>query len=344
MRHLLNTLYILTDDRYLALEGENIVLQEGERTAARFPLHTLEGIACFGYRGISPALMGGMRRAGYLSVLLYAGGAVPGPGLRGDPGERAAAPATVPDGGGPGCRLPHRPQYAYRKGVQLPADPGAGAERSRVAPGRGACTGSLRRTGFFFGGDPWLHGSRRLCGAWKERRPADISVYGANWFSAIGRCFDLMGDPGALPPIPANALLSFAYSLLSKDCVSALEGAGLDAYVGFLHRDPSGAPLLALDLMEELRGPFADRFVLRLINEQMITGRDFDYRENGAVFLNEAGRKRFLEVWQTRKRESVTHPFLREKLPWGLIPFVQALLLARMLRGDLEDYPPFLWK
>ena len=146
------------------------------------------------------------------------------------------------------------------------------------------------------------------------------------------------------PADPANALLSFAYSLLSKDCVSALEGAGLDAYVGFLHRDRPGRPSLALDLMEELRGPFADRFVLRLINEQMITGRDFDYRENGAVFLNEAGRKRFLEVWQTRKRESVTHPFLREKLPWGLIPFVQALLLARMLRGDLEDYPPFLWK
>ena len=114
--------------------------------------------------------------------------------------------------------------------------------------------------------------------------------------------------------------------------------------MGFLHRDRPGRPSLALDLMEELRGPFADRFVLRLINEQMITGRDFDYRENGAVFLNEAGRKRFLEVWQTRKRESVTHPFLREKLPWGLIPFVQALLLARMLRGDLEDYPPFLWK
>lgn len=121
-------------------------------------------------------------------------------------------------------------------------------------------------------------------------------------------------------------------------------GQGWTPYVGFLHRDRPGRPSLALDLMEELRGPFADRFVLRLINEQMITGRDFDYRENGAVFLNEAGRKRFLEVWQTRKRESVTHPFLREKLPWGLIPFVQALLLARMLRGDLEDYPPFLWK
>ena len=139
-------------------------------------------------------------------------------------------------------------------------------------------------------------------------------------------------------------MLSFAYSLLTHDCASALESVGLDAYVGFLHRDRPGRTSLALDLMEELRPCMADRFVLTLINNRVIGKSEFEFRENGTVFLNDAGRRSFLKHWQERKQEQLTHPYLQEKLPWGLIPYTQALLLARCLRGDLDTYPPFLWK
>ena len=147
------------------------------------------------------------------------------------------------------------------------------------------------------------------------------------------------------PPLdPVNALLSFAYVLLSLDCASALESAGLDSYVGFLHRDRPGRRSLALDLMEELRPCMADRFVLTLVNKGVVDAASFETAASGAVSLTEAGRKRFLKAWQEKKQETLAHSFLQEKLPWGMIPYVQALLLARFLRGDLDAYPPFLWK
>ena len=147
------------------------------------------------------------------------------------------------------------------------------------------------------------------------------------------------------PPLdPVNALLSFAYSLLTHDCASALESVGLDAYVGFLHRDRPGRTSFALDLMEELRPCLADRFVLTLINNRVVHRDDFEFRENGAVYLTDSGRKVFLTHWQERKKTELKHPYLGEKIPWGLVPYVQALLLARTLRDDLEEYPPFLWK
>lgn len=147
------------------------------------------------------------------------------------------------------------------------------------------------------------------------------------------------------PPLDrVNAMLSFAYSLLSHDCASALESVGLDSYVGFLHRDRPGRESLALDLMEELRPCMADRFVLTLVNNRMIKPEDFQTQDSGAVLLTEDGRKKFLKAWQERKRDTLTHPYLSEKMSWGMIPYVQALLLARYLRGDLDGYPPFLWK
>lgn len=124
----------------------------------------------------------------------------------------------------------------------------------------------------------------------------------------------------------------------------ALESVGLDAYVGFLHRDRPGRTSLALDLMEELRPCMADRFVLTLINNQVMRAEDFETAENGAVLMTDMGRRKFLKSWQERKQEMITHPYLGEKLPWGLVPYMQALLLARYLRRDLDAYPPFLWK
>ena len=147
------------------------------------------------------------------------------------------------------------------------------------------------------------------------------------------------------PPLDAfNAMLSFAYSLLTHDCASALESVGLDAYVGYLHRDRPGRESLALDLMEELRPCFADRFVLTLVNNRVVKPSDFEFRESGAVYLTDSARRTFLQKWQERKCGTVTHPFLEEKLSWGLVPYAQSLLLARYLRGDLDAYPPFLWK
>lgn len=139
-------------------------------------------------------------------------------------------------------------------------------------------------------------------------------------------------------------MLSFAYTLLGNELAGALESVGLDPAAGFLHALRPGRASLALDLLEELRAPFADRFVITQINLGTITGKDFDRKENGAYFLKEDARKAFLAAWQKRKQEMILHPFLQEKLPWGLVPYAQAMLLARYLRGDLDAYPPFLWK
>lgn len=147
------------------------------------------------------------------------------------------------------------------------------------------------------------------------------------------------------PPLDkVNAMLSFAYSLLAGMCGAALEAVGLDPYVGFYHTDRPGRISLALDMMEELRAVMADRFVLTLINRRIAKESDFIQKENGAVVLNDSGRKVFLNAWQERKQEMITHPFLNEKLEWGMVPHAQAMLLARCVRGDLEEYPPFFWK
>lgn len=147
------------------------------------------------------------------------------------------------------------------------------------------------------------------------------------------------------PPLDrVNAMLSFGYRVLENDCASALEGVGLDSYVGFMHRDRPGRESLALDLMEEFRSVMVDRFVLTLINQRQILPKHFDVKENGAVLLNEEGRKVFFSQWQARKKEELTHPYLKEKIGWGLVPYTQALLLSRYLRGDIDGYPVFLWK
>jgi CRISPR-associated protein Cas1 len=139
-------------------------------------------------------------------------------------------------------------------------------------------------------------------------------------------------------------MLSFAYVLLAMETASALSAAGLDPFVGFLHRDRPGRKSLALDLMEELRSVFADRFVLSMINTRQVSASNFLQKESGAVLLKDDARKEFLMAWQNRKQEKIEHPFLKEKIEWGLVPHVQALLLARHLRGDLDEYPPFMWK
>jgi CRISPR-associated protein Cas1 len=147
------------------------------------------------------------------------------------------------------------------------------------------------------------------------------------------------------PPLdPVNALLSFLYTLLTHDCRSALESVGLDPAAGFLHRDRPGRPSLALDLIEELRPILADRLALSLVNRRQLRSRDFETRDGGAVMMGDDARKLVLTAWQERKREERIHPFLEEKVPLGLVPYLQAQMLARHLRGDLDAYPPWFWK
>ena len=146
------------------------------------------------------------------------------------------------------------------------------------------------------------------------------------------------------PPLDnMNSLLSFLYTLLTNESASALETVGLDPYIGFLHQDRPGRPSLALDLMEELRPVLVDRLALSLVNRKQITGKGFVQKESGGILMDEDTRKAVLTAWQERKKEEIVHPYLKERVPFGLIPHIQAMLLARHLRGDLDAYPPFFW-
>ena len=344
MRHLLNTLFVTSEDIYLSLDGENVVANRERQEVARYPLHTLERHPLvFLFRRLARP-HGRLRQPGIVSGVLHAARALSGARQRGKLGQRAAAPRPVSGGRRSGALLPSGARHGLWQGLQRPLEHRAHPARPRPARGRGGAGRCLRPSegpaaadrGGDFPRRPARTGGR---GA----RPSTLAPFD-QMSSATRPCLPLP-TRSRRPPLDAvNALLSFAYSLLAHDCAAALESVGLDAYVGFLHRDRPGRTSLALDLMEELRPCLADRFVLTLINNRVVGRADFDFRENGAVLLNDAGRRAFLKRWQERKQEAITHPYLKEKLAWGLVPYIQALLLARTLRGDLDGYPPFLWK
>ena len=343
MRKLLNTLFVTTEDSYLALENENVVVLCGEEKKGQFPLSILEGIICFSYKGASPSLMGACARRGIQLCFMT-------------PHGRFLARTCGEDRGNV---LLRKNQY------RVSDDP---AQSCLIA--RNFIFGKVFNTRWMIKRTVRDHAMRvdgeemkRISQQMAERLPEisqteDLDALrglegeaSARYFAA----FDQMilsqkehfrfEDRNRRPPTDnVNALLSFAYTVLANDCASALESVGLDSYVGFMHRDRPGRPSLALDLMEELRGPMADRHVLSLINNRAIQPRHFQRQADGAVLLDDDGRKIFLGAWQERKREALTHPYLKEKIFWGLVPYVQALLLARCLRGDLDGYPPFLWK
>lgn len=343
MKHLLNTLFITSEDIYLSLDGENVVANREKQAVARYPLHTLFGIVSFSYAGASPALMGACAERGVnLSFC--------------SPRGRFLARVC---GESSGNVLLRRTQYRVADDVA-----------QSCAAARTMIFGKLYNSRWSIERTRRDHGLRvddgRLAAASAQLRDLLPQV------SAVGNLEQLRGLEGVgaaayfdvldemilnnksafffhrrsrRPPLDAfNAMLSFAYSLLAQDCAAALESVGLDAYVGFLHRDRPGRTSLALDLMEELRPCMADRFVLTMVNNRVLTPDDFEARESGAVWMTDSARRTFLKSWQEKKKETLTHPYLEEKLQWGIVPYVQALLLARCLRGDLDGYPPFLWK
>ena len=343
MRKLLNTLYITTDNCYLSLDGENIVIQDGEKTLGRFPLHTLENIVCFTYKGASPALMGACaeRQIG-MSFFSPRG---------------AFWVRTV--GKEYGNVLLRKEQYR----ISDDSDRSIVYAKNMIVGKVFNCRWSIERTlrdhayrvdaerlksvsQTLYETLPQIDGARKpdeLRGIEGKAAEQYFSVFD---HMILNQKEDFMFTVRSRrPPLDnINAVLSFAYTVLAGDCINALTSVGLDPYVGFLHGDRPGRASLALDLMEEFRPILADRFVLTLINTKALQAIHFERQKDNAVFLNAEGRKMFFTAWQNHKRENITHPYLKEKIPWGLVPYVQALLLARTIRGDLEEYPPFLWK
>ena len=333
MKQLLNTLFVTSEDIYLSLEGENVLANRDKTVVARYPLHTLQAIVSFSYAGASPALMGKCAEAGIGLAFC-------------SPHGRFLARTC---GESSGNVLLRREQY------RIADDPARSCEIARtmifgkLSNGAASIQRTLRD-----------HAPRVAdCGLGKAAAnlramlpqvlaAADLDSLRGIEGAAATAYFDVLDHMllsrkeafffhgrSRRPPLDrVNAMLSFAYSLLAHDCASALESVGLDSYVGFLHHDRPGRQSLALDLMEELRPCMADRFVLTLVNNRMLRPEDFQMQDSGAVLLSDDGRRKFLKTWQERKQDTLTHPYLGEKLSWGMIPYAQAPLLARCLRGD----------
>ena len=343
MRHLLNTLFVTSDDVYLSLDGENVVANRKQEIVARYPMHNLFGIISFSYAGASPALMGACAQRG-ISLAFCS------------PTGRFLARTC---GENNGNVLLRRTQYRKADDLQESCRIARTMVFGKLYNSRWSIERTRRDHGMRVDGEKLLNASARikelLSLAVEETSLDELrGIEGVGAVAYFGVLDDMILNAkqtfyfhgrNRRPPLDAvNAMLSFAYYLLAHDCAAALETVGLDAYVGFLHRDRPGRSSLALDLMEELRPCMADRLVLTMINNRVISPEDFETRENGAVIFKEQGRKAFLKSWQEKKQETLTHPYLAEKINWGLVPYVQAILLSRHLRGDLDAYPPFLWK
>ncbi|MDD5934860.1 MAG: type I-C CRISPR-associated endonuclease Cas1c [Clostridiales bacterium] len=343
MRKLLNTLYVTSPGSYLSLDGENVVIMREDGNDFRMPLHNIEGIVTFGYKGISPALLGKCASDNISMTFMT-------------PHGRFLARVV---GESKGNVLLRKEQYRISdsetrsvtiaksilisklfnsKSVvdRMSRDYTLRIDKSKFIGVSGALATSIDRVGKAVSLDE-LRGYEGEAASHYFSIFNDMILQQKNSFVFKGR--------NRRPPLDkVNALLSFSYSLLAKEVAAAIESVGLDAYVGFLHQDRPGRISLALDIMEEFRAIFVDRFVLSLINKKVVQEDGFEQRENGAVIMDDATRKSVLTAWQKRKQEVITHPYLEEKVEWGLVPYTQALLLARYIRGDLDGYPSFLWK
>lgn len=339
MKKLLNTLYVTSPDAYLSLDGENIVVKKGEEIAMRLPIHNLEAVVTFNYTGVSPALMKKCTENN-VSISFFLGNQYCGRfvGLEN------------------GNVILRKTQYRFSDDVQKCLDIARNMILGKVYNERYVVNRAIRDHEMRVNTEKLRHASELLqkaietiknCQGLDELRGYEgeaATVYFHVFNELILQNKDQFRFSGRnkRPPLDkVNALLSFVYSLLANECAGAAYSVGLDPYVGFMHRDRPGRKSLALDLMEELRSPVADRFVLTLINKRQITADDFLELEDHAVIMKDSGRKTVIQRWQEAKQETIQHPFLKEKVPMGLLPYAQALLLARYLRGDLDAYPPF---
>ena len=342
MKPLLNTLFVNQDEAYLALDGGNVVVLREDRELARFPLHNFEQITTFGYTGASPALM---RKCAEDNIALTFM----------TPEGRFQARVI---GRMNGNVLLRREQYRRADDETASLVLARSFILGKIYNARWIIERMRRDYAMRIDEEKFQNVSAFLQNSCREvMQTSDLeALRGVEGKAAVSyfSAFDDMilkqkedfffTERNRRPPLDnMNCLLSFLYALLMNDVGAAVEGVGLDSYVGFLHRDRPGRQSLALDLMEELR-PMADRTAFSMVNTKKINGKDFRLEEGGAVYLTDDGRKKIIEAWHAHKEGMMTHPFLEEKIKWGLVPHVQALLLARYLRGDLDAYPPFLWK
>ncbi|MCR6850394.1 MULTISPECIES: type I-C CRISPR-associated endonuclease Cas1c [Bacillus] len=343
MKKLLNTLFITQPDVYLSLDGDNIVLLKEKEKIGRLPLHNLESIVSFGYTGTSPALMGYCAEKNISLVFLT---------MYGQFLARVIGKSK-------GNVILRKKQYRISEDEVISAKIARNFIVGKIYNNKWIIERMTRDYPLRIDVAQFKVISQHLSSIILEVRECEnlerLRGLEGQAATSYNKLFDQMilqqkedfyfNRRSRRPPLDnVNAMLSFAYTLLANDMTSALEGVGLDAYVGFLHRDRPGRVSLALDIMEELRGVCADKFVLSLINKKVINKGDFLKKENGAVIMTDEARKKFLAAWQNKKQEKITHPYLGEKISWGLVPHAQALLLARYLRNDLDEYPPFLWK
>ena len=343
MKKLLNTLYVTSPDRYLSLDGENVVILSEGNEIGRVPLHNLERIMTFGYTGASPALMGKCARTGTELVFMSGSGHF----LARVEGEVS------------GNVLLRRQQYRIAENSKDSLEIARNIICAKLFNSRWTVERTLRDHSLRVDTEKFAYCSELLKNASKAALEAcDMDILrgiegeGAQvYFSVFDDMilqqkedFRFTSRNKRPPKDNVNAMLSFAYSLAVSMCTSALSAVGLDPYVGFMHTDRPGRRSLALDLVEEFRAPLCDRFVITMINKRIISPSDFEKREDGAVLLTENGRRTFISAWQKRKNDELRHPFLDEKLKWGMLPYSQALLLARYIRGDVDSYPPFMWK
>ncbi|PEI52361.1 type I-C CRISPR-associated endonuclease Cas1c [Bacillus pseudomycoides] len=343
MKKLLNTLFITQSDVYLSLDGDNIVLLKEQKKIGRLPLHNLESIVSFGYTGTSPALMGYCAEKNISLVFLT---------MYGQFLARIIGKSK-------GNVILRKKQYRISEDEVMSAKIARNFIIGKIYNNKWIIERMTRDYPLRIDVDQFKEISQHLSSIILEVRECEdlerlrgLEGQAATSYNKLFNQMILQQKEGFYfnkrsrrPPLDnVNAMLSFAYTLLANDMTSALEGVGLDAYVGFLHRDRPGRVSLALDTMEELRGVYADKFVLSLINKRVVNKGDFLQKENGSVIMTDEARKKFLAAWQNKKKEKMTHPYLGEKISWGLVPHAQALLLARYLRNDLDEYPPFLWK
>lgn len=338
MKKLLNTLYITRQESYLHKERETIVVKQGDDKLGQFPALTVGNILCFGQVSVSPFLMGYCGEQG-IGLAFYT--------------EYGRFLARV-QGKQTGNVLLRRAQYRWADEEEKAISIVRSMVGAKIANARAVLMREIRNHGanaaLQSAVDKLASSLRRAQYAGSVEEAMGIEGDAANSYFSVfhelirGSGFAFGGRERRPPTDPVNALLSFSYSLLTHECTSALQGVGLDPYVGFLHKDRPGRVSLALDLLEEFRSPLADRFVLTLINRRQLQSSDFVTEASGAVHLTNDARKALLAAWQERKQVEVNHPYLNESVPVGLLPHCQAMLLARHIRGDTKFYPPYLVK
>ncbi|MFG1370943.1 type I-C CRISPR-associated endonuclease Cas1c [Xanthobacter oligotrophicus] len=346
MRRMLNTIYVTADAAWLRKDGENLVVEVEGVERGRAPLHMLEGVVTFGRPGASPALLAACAEAGITVSHL-------------EPNGRFLARV---EGRRTGNVLLRRAQYRLADDATRTVPIVRGIVAAKTANQRTVVRRAVRDHGTTLAeaalaalratDERLTDIARRTLAAGEVAILRGLEGEAASIYFGVFNHLVRGGEPAFAfsgrsrrPPLDRmNALLSFLYAMLGHDCRSALEAHGLDPQVGLLHADRPGRASLALDLMEELRPVLADRLALSLVNRRQLTPSDFVMEEAGGVRLADDARKAVLVAWQERKRDTLRHPFLGEDLPFGLLAHVQAQLLARHLRGDLDGYPGFIWK